>query len=92
MLALVKTLTRLGDRQHLVREKAALELEEFSFEYESAEMATSFIGMMYSSQRWEDRFGAILGSIALAKSAKDLASEFLWKNILEEKITVLIQD
>lgn len=55
-------------------------------------MATSFIGMMYSSQRWEDRFGAILGSIALAKSAKDLASEFLWKNILEEKITVLIQD
>jgi hypothetical protein len=49
MLNLVKVLTRLGDRQHLVREKAALELEDLDFTAEAAEIATSFITVMFSS-------------------------------------------
>lgn len=92
MLNLVKTLTRLGDRQLLVREKAALELENFNFTAESAEIATSFITVMFSSQRWEDRFGAILGCTSLAKKAMTFTSEFLLKIVAEQKVPILMFD
>jgi len=49
MLSLVKTLTRLGDRQLIVREKAALELEDFNFNAESADIAVVFITVMFNS-------------------------------------------
>lgn len=83
MLNLVKVLTRLGDRQHLIREKAALELEDSTFTVESTEIATSFLTVMFSSQRWEDRYGAILGCTALARKSFALSTDFMLKTVLE---------
>jgi len=69
MLTLVKILSRLGDRQHIVRERAAFELEDYEFNFESAEITQSFVNVMFSSQRWEDRCGAILACCVLANKA-----------------------
>jgi ATP sulfurylase len=69
MLSLIKILTRLGDRQHLVREKAYEELTQSNFDAEEAEVCINYITMMYNSQRWEDRFGAIRASVVLTKTS-----------------------
>ena len=68
MLSLIKILTRLGDRQHLVREKAFEEFALLTFDSDEAEVCINYITMMYNSQRWEDRFGAIRASVVLAKN------------------------
>ena len=55
-------------------------------------MATSFVNVMFSSQRWEDRFGAIFGCTVLAGKARNLTWEYLLKSVLEEKIPSLVFD
>ena len=92
MLNLIKTLTRLGDRQHIVRDKAAIELEDFEFDSDTAEVATSVLNVMFSSTRWEDRFGAVLGCTVLSSKARSFTSEYLLKTVLEEKVPQLIFD
>ena len=47
---------------------------------------------MFSSQRWEDRFGAILGCTSLAKKAMTFTSEFLLKTVVEQKVPILMFD
>ena len=49
MLSLIKILTRLGDRQHLAREKASEELSQLTFDAEEAEVCINYITMMYNS-------------------------------------------
>lgn len=68
MLSLIKILTRLGDRQHLVREKALEEFALLTFDSDEAEVCINYITMMYNSRRWEDRFGAIRASVVLANT------------------------
>lgn len=47
---------------------------------------------MFSSQRWEDRFGAILGCTSLAKKAMTLTNDFLLKTVVELKVPILMFD
>lgn len=47
---------------------------------------------MLSSQRWEDRFGAILACSSLAKKAFSLTSDFIVKVVIEQKVPVLMSD
>jgi hypothetical protein len=47
---------------------------------------------MFISQRWEDRFGAILGCTSLAKKALTHTGDFLLKTVFEQKIPVLLFD
>ena len=92
MLSLVKNLTHLGHSLLSVREAAAIELAEFQYCSESAEVATNFVTVMFNSQRWEDRFGAIVASAILAKKAKEYTWQYLSKFVMEEKIPKLILD
>ena len=66
----VGALVQLGDHQHLKRERALLRLqavlkdnrEERQADREAIGLA--FFKQMFNSTRWEDRFGAINGSLA----------------------------
>lgn len=59
------------------------------------------IKIMFNSKRWEDRFGAINGSILLIKFTYDMSREegvdpmlvdFVWNTIRAEKVPQLMTD
>lgn len=61
-------------------------------------MVIDILKIMYNSTRWEDRYGAITGSILLAKfyyepGSKDPAlMNFFWNDIRSEQINKLLGD
>ena len=58
-------------------------------------IAIAFFKQMFNSARWEDRFGAIQGSLAFiqqqgTKSATIL--EYMWSYIIKDRFTKLLVD
>ena len=97
----VDTLTLLGDHQHLKRERAYLRLQnmlqetDLETQAEREVIALAFFKQMFNSARWEDRFGAIQGSLAFiqqqgAKSAT--VEEYMWGYIIKDRFTKLLVD
>ena len=82
---LVNKLTKLGDRLHLNRESALVMLNDQvvpSICSESADaqrnarlIMIDVLKVMYNSARWEDRYGAINGSIVLIEKFYDIKAE-----------------
>lgn len=67
MLSLINCLTRLGDHQHLHRERALAELNGKDLGDEELQASLKIIELMFKSRRWEDRFGAITGATSVQK-------------------------
>lgn len=110
----VNKTTKLGDRLHLNREQAQNQLESdllrqlssAANENEGLDKAArdimiDVIKVMYNSERWEDRFGAINASIIFLKQFYQLnadgyldsiVSDFVWNNIRAEKVPKLMTD
>ena len=88
MQELLDTITQLGDHQHLRREKALTKVNQILAEEaleERNQVMIAFFKQMLNSRRWEDRFGAINGVLALI-TAENVEAEsldaFLWEFIL----------
>jgi len=103
MKEFLETLALLGDHQHLRREKALkkltdiLETAQVGEREEHETVMVAFFKQMLHSQRWEDRFGAINGVLALIQmkqTAGTMASleSFLWEYILDESFPKLLVD
>ena len=57
----------------------------------------AFFKLMLNSRRWEDRFGAINGIIAMNETNQSTATsqemdEFLWKTILLDRFPEMLVD
>jgi len=108
---LVNKLTKLGDRLHLNREQALSALRNQvtpSICSESAELQghartimMDVLKVMYNSARWEDRHGAIDGSIVLIEKFYDTKAEggvdsvlkdFVWNGLRADKVPGLLRD
>ena len=109
---LIKDLTRLGDRLHLNREKSQniletstlpelvkREKEEEGISLNVKNIMIDVLKVMFSSTRWEDRHGAINGSILLSKFYYNPEEEndpaikyFFWNTIRSEQINKLLVD
>lgn len=100
---LVTALTLLGDHQHLKRERALQKLQAVLKENQGGQQADgeaislAFFKLMFNSTRWEDRFGAINGSLAFIEhgqgaSRSTAMEEYMWSCILEERLPTLLTD
>ena len=80
MKEFLETVTQLGDHQHLRRERALNKVTEL-LSYKDEETKESdvdreqqimimltFFRQMLNSRRWEDRFGAINGMLAIIET------------------------
>lgn len=100
---LVTTLTLLGDHQHLKRERALQKLQAVLKENQEGQQADgeaislAFFKLMFNSTRWEDRSGAINGSLAFIEHGQGASrsaamEEYMWSCILEERLPTLLAD
>ena len=96
---LVDCLAQLGDHQHLRREKALTKVTGLlggeSGDQTVLVVAVAFFKQMLTSARWEDRFGAINGILAIIQTREGpsaLADTFLWEHILVRAYPALLVD
>jgi hypothetical protein len=103
---LINKLSKLGDRLHLNREQAQASLDtdvlpkltEGEAKQNTSLMMIDVLKLMFNSTRWEDRYGAINGSILLLKyfySAEEnepTIKYFFWNTIRSEQISKLLID
>jgi len=104
-------LSKLGDRLHLNREQAYNALGnqilpiicggEPELQGYARQIMIDMLKIMYNSSRWEDRFGAMQGSILLIEKFYDVQAEagvdsalkdFVWNTIRAEKLMMLMVD
>ena len=84
MSSIIPILARLGDHQHIQREKATSEFCSLNTLTE-VERQLCFVHLeeMSKSKRWEDRYGSIKGLMSLLKmhpSFKDV-QETVWPSL-----------
>ena len=110
---MVNKLTKLGDKLHLNREQAQANLEssvlkdicalgeEDNVYIHSRQIMIDLLKVMYNSSRWEDRYGAINGSILLIEKFYDTTRErgvdsalkdFVWNTIRATQLPLLMVD
>lgn len=108
---LVNKLMKLGDRLHLNREQAYNALQDTILPavIKNSETDESLktnimlaiidvLKLMFNSTRWEDRYGAIQGSVLLAKFFYQKGTEdpaikyFFWNTVRTEQIAKLMVD
>lgn len=113
---LVNKVQKLGDRLHLNREQAQTALEnsvlpaiagvqkadpQSGMEDAARGIMIDVLKMLYNSNRWEDRYAAINGSILLIKQyysvdengqVNTALKDFVWNTIRPEKVPQLMID
>ena len=108
---LVNRMVKLGDRLHLNRENSQTVLhtqvlptiftESVENQGNARAIMIDIVKVMYNSSRWEDRFGAINGSILLIEKFYDTTAEdgvdhklkdFVWNTLRPEKVPSLLRD
>jgi len=113
---LVNKVQKLGDRLHLNREQAQTALEnsllpaiagaqkadtQSGIEDAARGIMIDVLKMLYNSNRWEDRYAAINGSILLIKQyysvdengqVNTALKDFVWNTIRPEKVPQLMID
>ena len=110
---LVNKVTKLGDKLHLNREQSQTYLEthvlpeicalgeDNDIYIHSRQIFIDLLKVMYNSQRWEDRYGAINGSILLINRFYDTTRErgvdsalkdFVWNTIRATQLPILMLD
>jgi len=68
MSSIISIIARLGDHQHIQREKAAAELCSVkTLTEDEMQLCFAYLEEMSKSKRWEDRYGSIKGLISLLK-------------------------
>lgn len=100
MKEVLETITQLGDHQHLRREKALNKVAEIlaasgETTHDHHLVMITFFKQMLNSRRWEDRFGAINGVLALITAEKiesAVLDTFLWDYILTRAFPELLID
>jgi hypothetical protein len=84
MSSIIPILARLGDHQHIQREKATSELCSLqTLSEEERQLCFAHLDEMSKSKRWEDRYGSIKGLISLLTmhpSCKDV-KESVWPSL-----------
>ena len=113
---MVNKLTKLGDRLHLNREQAYSQLDQEVFrtilgakdqdgvailEDTARAITIDVAKVMYNSERWEDRFGAINATILFVQKFyrpnKDgyldsVLTDFIWNTVRSDRVPKLMVD
>ena len=98
-------MTKLGDRLHLNREQAQANLETAILpeiikgdneDHVEMKIMVDVLKVMYNSSRWEDRFGAINGTILLIKfwyaTKEPNMVDFVWNHVRVNMLPSLMID